>query len=349
MRLRGEQARPGAWAGSQVADSLEAVGLSASIDAGEAFASGYVDSILRRLEEDVVRVTGTVEFGDRRARIRVEHEDLGWAPAADEEAVMLFVERHWKVLGVRKSPPGQDPAVRAIDHHHLVFPRYVHEDSRSSGLELERLRVPSEGDLGDHFSALGIECDERTRPASTFAYPEKIGTGLVSDVVRVRTELDPGRPCEIAAFEHRDAGAFAIRHEELPIRGEKDDALRLSEPLETRNMAIPHEVDHLQGAVPERRHEQSVVPNIERQMIDPTHDSRKRNPGDLARQGPGLRADGSRQPTSVKESTETDRPEESQGRGCHLQCRTTETPNATRASPAAREIVIGSFCMPSKP
>ena len=49
------------------------------------------------------------------------------------------------------------PALPAIDHRHLAFPWHVHEDSRSSRFELERLRVSIEGDLGDHFAALWIE------------------------------------------------------------------------------------------------------------------------------------------------------------------------------------------------
>jgi hypothetical protein len=306
VQLWDEQACSSPRAGSQVADDLEEIGLSASIDTGEAFPSGYVDSILRGIEKDIVRITGSVEFGDRRAGVCIENKHLGRASAANEEAPMLFVERHRKVAGVWKAPPSYDSALLAIDHHYLAFAWHVHEDSRSFHLELERLRVATEGDLGDDFSALRAERGERTRPAFPFAYPEKVGTALVSDVIWVRAQPYPSRPFEVAAFEDGDTGSLAVGHEQLLLRWEKGNALRFSEPVDTRNMPILLEVDHLQAAALECRHEQAALPQVDGQVIEPARDARQLNLGNFARQKTRLRARGLREQTSTPESKESD-------------------------------------------
>jgi hypothetical protein len=124
---------------------------------------------------------------------------------------------------------------------------------------------------------------ERTPLARAFTDPDAPGAGLGSEVVGISAQSDPRGGCEIPTLVNGDDGVAPLGHEELLDRGREEDTLRLVKPSDLRHAAIPRQVDHLDGAMLERRNEQTVPGRVHGEVIHATLDAGEEDPGDLAK------------------------------------------------------------------
>src|SRR5207244_13220883 len=71
------------------------VGLFDGVDLSRA--TDGVDAVALAVVENVIGIAGNVDLGNNLTGIGVEHEQLGWKTTADEQPMIRFIERHWKI------------------------------------------------------------------------------------------------------------------------------------------------------------------------------------------------------------------------------------------------------------
>src|SRR5258706_15089633 len=100
--------------------------------------------------------------------------------------MMLFVERHRKIIPALDRPRPGDSGLGAINARDLPRRRDVYEDARAVLFQLKRFRMAVELDVADALPARGGDDAER---AVAIADVDSARRGVVADVVGVSRKL----------------------------------------------------------------------------------------------------------------------------------------------------------------
>jgi len=148
--------------------------------------------------------------------------------------------------------------------------RYVDKTPAGRRVELERFRVSSELDVADFRSFLRIDDCE---PTAAVADNDIAGARINADIVSVVAQREAAGGREVFAAEkpHRTIAGARDNHEIRFLN--IANALRLVEPRDLLDPSPACKIHDIEGAVTERRHQQTLAGWVDGHVIDPPGDA----------------------------------------------------------------------------
>jgi hypothetical protein len=92
----------------------------------QTLSSGYIYTLMLGVIVKIIRILGARHRDDHAARSRVKHRQPRWFAYADEQPVILLVERHRKIHPQARQRLARDLLRLAINYRNLLQVRYVH-------------------------------------------------------------------------------------------------------------------------------------------------------------------------------------------------------------------------------
>src|SRR5215204_6162290 len=98
----------------------------------EAFSAGNINSPTLGIIKNIIGISGNIQIGNRSARFRVKNHELRRLARPDEQTVMLFVQRHWKIgFGIGDWPGRGYDTFFPIHRDYFLGRRNVYKDTRA--------------------------------------------------------------------------------------------------------------------------------------------------------------------------------------------------------------------------
>lgn len=153
-----------------------------------------------------------------------------------------------------------------IDDRDLTGIGHIDESSPRPRLDLKALGMRRKRHSADHGAALGIN----DRQATLAVADDHIAACRIdADIVRIILQIDASDRAEIGTPEHPHGPVAGVRHEHQIRSFSVGNALRLREAHDALHAFARREMDHLDGVIAKRRHDEALALLIERHVIDP--------------------------------------------------------------------------------
>ncbi len=233
-----------------------------------------VDAVSLGIEEDIVGISVHGNRKDNPPGKGVDPDEQSRVPGANEQKVGRFIEGHGEIApGIRQFPGIQHLSSGHIGYNDRPYGRHVDKESAVPWVQREGFRMTRQGDLA-HPLKFGVKY---TYCTASVCHKKLPGCGIVTKVIRIFTQIDPGDGFQRIGVEHQAQAISAIGNHQFPGVRHKDHALRLIEPREAPGPFPLLQIHDLKAVVPERGDEKHLCGCIYRHVIDPARHTRQSN------------------------------------------------------------------------